>query len=173
MRKPSSVPKRSSIVSMSANAWHGCAAAESPLITGTVAARREPLQRLVLVRANHDRIDVPRKHARRILGRLAATDHELVAGGEERLAAELLHRYFKGNTRAQGGLLEEEHQRASAQERAYLSLGHGLQVAGKPDQRGQLAGREVRDLEDVPAPKGVAMCWRDGGHILYIYAYGA
>ena len=118
-RRPSSVPKRSLIVSRSASAWQGCAACESPLIDRHRGGGGEALERLVRVRADDDRVDEAGELARDVLGRLALADHELAAGGEERVAAELGHRDLEGHARAQAGLLEE-HRQALPLEQAML-----------------------------------------------------
>ena len=59
-------PLCSSKVITSAITWHGCESRVRPLITGTVAWRRQLDQRVVAQDADHDRVDIAREHARGI-----------------------------------------------------------------------------------------------------------
>ena len=59
---------------MSAMIWQGWVRSVRPLMTGTVACSAQLGQRLVLVGADHDRVDVAREHLGRVGDGLAAAD---------------------------------------------------------------------------------------------------
>ncbi len=100
--------------------------------------RREPLERLVGMSADHDRVDEAREHAGSVLGRLAGADHEVRSAGEERVPAQLRHRDLERDARAQARLLEEHRQRLPAEEGKLVRRAARLDVAGEREDRSDL-----------------------------------
>lgn len=62
----------------------------------------------LLVRTNHDAVEIAGKHAGCILYRFAASDLQVVGRQEQRLSAELMDAGFKGNAGSCGRFLENE-----------------------------------------------------------------
>ena len=83
--------------------------------------RRKALQAGVLVRADDDRVDVAREHARGVLRRLARADRKLGALREERRRPQLRERDFEGDPRPQARLFEEQRDGAALEERALFA----------------------------------------------------
>ena len=66
-------------------------------------------------RADHDRVEIAREHARRILDGLSAPDLQIAVGEKERVTAKLVHSHFKGDARASAGLFKDHHQHLAAE----------------------------------------------------------
>ena len=64
-------------------------------------------QLVVIVGADHDRIDIARQHPRRVRPALAALDLAVLAGEHDDMPAQLAHRDLEGDARAGRGLLED------------------------------------------------------------------
>ncbi len=81
-----------------------------PVDDGHGRVRGELQQRFVLVGADHDRVDVARKHLRSVGNGFAPPDLQVVVVEGERLPAELPHGEIERNARARRRLLEDHHQ---------------------------------------------------------------
>ena len=102
-------------------------------------------QGLMLVGADHDRIDVAGHHLGCIGNGLAAADLQVRLVERQRLAAELAHGDVEGHARARRGLLEDQHQ-------------HGILDAGRPELGWHALARllhGVTHVEDAPERAGV------------------
>src|ERR1700729_252667 len=135
----------------------------------------EALKRLVVVWSNDHGIDVARKPPRGVLGRFARPAHELRAVREERFAAEPCDRDLKRHPGPQARFFEKQRDGAPTQEGTLLQERPALEEARQSHDALQLVGREVSDLEEMPAtkPQRLQGGWRNGVHVLYIYTYGA
>ncbi len=106
------------------------------------------LQRLLRARPQADHGDVAPEHGRRIPQGLPARELHLVAAQYQRLASELVYAHLERQTRARGGLLEDQRhaaslQRGGPQRLALELLGSGQKLVEL--RGGQLgAGQEVR-----------------------------
>ena len=123
-------------------------------MTGTRRGAGEAFERLVRVRAHHDRIDVAGEHARGVLGRLARADHEVAAVRDERVAAELRHPDFERDARAQARLFEEHPERLAAEQRQLIGAAGAFEMRCHAENRMYLGRREIGDGRGRAAPGG-------------------
>src|SRR5271163_617377 len=87
--------------------------------------------------AEHDRIDITRKHARGVGDRLAASELHFGAGEHDRFAAEFAHRDIEGNAGSRRRAIENHRQGL-----AFQRTRRGAAVLRAPDLHG---GRRVED----------------------------
>ena len=76
-----------------------------------IGVLREIRNGAMRVRADHDRIDKTRQHARRIRHALAAAQLHIICARDDRGPAELAHALLKGEAGAGGGFLKNHRQR--------------------------------------------------------------
>ena len=128
----------------------GMRAAREPVDHRHGGVARELHQRLVIERADHDRIDIARQHARGVGDGLAAAELHLGAGQRDGFAAELAHADVEGDAGAGRRPVEDHGERAPG-ERALvraLALALRLHGAARLDHPAQLGLRDVdRDRE--------------------------
>ena len=83
---------------------------------------RELLDVVLSEGADHDGVQVPREHRRRVLERLAAAELEVAGREVEAGAAELRDSDLEGNARPRRRLLEDHSQRPAGEEVVLLAL---------------------------------------------------
>jgi hypothetical protein len=92
---------------------------------------------------------------------------------EERPGAQPCCGNFKRDPRPQARLLEKQRHRSIAQKMPLLAFGPALEECREAQQPEQLRGVEVGYFKEGTAgePGKPAGGWREGIHVLYIYAY--
>ena len=108
----------------------------------------EDLQALLLEGPEHDRVDVARQDTTGVLDRLTATQLELRRGQHDGVRAELFHPDLERDTRAGGGLLEDQRDRSAGQ-RSGVRAPIRLQCRAEVDELGELGSGEVVDAQVV------------------------
>ena len=102
--------------------------------------------------ADHDRVEVTRKHRRRVLERLASAELEVAGREVEAGAAELGDPDFEGDPRAGRGFLEDHPQRSAREEvmlfASFLLL---LELVSELEDTLQFVARPVGDSCEVTA----------------------
>src|SRR4051794_3444203 len=108
------------------------------------------LQPLVTERADHDRMQIARKDARRVVERFVAADLQVATGETEWIAAELDDRDLERDARARRGLLHQERD-ALARERPRMfgRAAHALERARTIEQGSELDWCEVEQAQEV------------------------
>ena len=101
----------------------------------------------VVVGADHDAVDVARQHAGGIGDRLPAADLDVLAGEEERPAAQLVGADLEGDAGAGGRLGEDHRQRLASQ--GGLPIGAGFHPLGEVEELLDLFAAEIGDLEEI------------------------
>ena len=120
--RPLSGPRSSVIVIRSAMAWHGWAACESALITGTVAFLRQLFDGRVSERPDGHRVDVLAQDPGEIGNAFTNSKADVLASQEDRVSPQPRDRRLEAHTGAQRGLLEQEAERAPRERQRALFL---------------------------------------------------
>ena len=109
---------------------------------------RERLEPLLLERAEHDRIDVAREHAARVLDRLPAAELQVAGRQRDRVPAELRDPHLERHAGPGRGLLEDQRHRAT-RERVCVHLPVGLELSRKRQNGCELGRGQVVDGQVV------------------------
>ena len=118
----------------------------------------ECLQPLVAVRAEHDRVDIARRHARRVLQRLAARDLALLHRQRDRVPAELADGRLERDAGPGRSLFEQQQQRPPL-ERPLPAV--RLQLVCAAEEQQMLVGREIGQGQEIALHRAASLSSRN------------
>ena len=110
----------------------------------------EILHFALLKGTDHDAVEITGQHARGVLDRFASADLEIVGREEQRLTAELVHTYFKGNAGTGGSLLEDHAEGLSLKQTvADAVLLFIFELVGQIEDVVDLTGCEIQHFQQM------------------------